>query len=51
MINSEKNIKQFTRKLPGISTNFAVDLDQSLFHNCLDFLGGQSVLQAVSQEN
>jgi len=35
----------------GISTDFAVDLDQSLFHNCLDFLGGQSVLQSVSQEN
>lgn len=35
----------------GISSDFAVDLDQSLFHNCLDFLGGQSVLQAVSQEN
>merc|ERR1740129_1432138 len=35
----------------GVSSDFAVNLDQSLFHDSLDLLGGQSVLQAVSQEN
>merc|ERR1719382_325716 len=35
----------------GISTNFAVNFNQSLLHNSLDLLGGQSVLQTVSQEN
>jgi hypothetical protein len=46
--NGQKNSPSWES---GISSNFAVDLDQSLFHNCLDFLGGQRVLQAVSQEN
>merc|ERR1712051_612918 len=35
----------------GISTNFAVNFNQPLLHNSLDFFGCQSVFQSVPQEN
>ena len=35
----------------GVGTDLAVDLDQALLQDGFHFLGGQCVLQAVTQEN
>jgi len=35
----------------GIGTDLAINLDQALFQDGFHFLGGQCVLQTVTQEN
>merc|ERR1719232_1022785 len=44
------NIHESSRE-SSISTYFAINFDQSLFHDSTNFLSGQGVLQTVSQEN
>jgi len=40
-----------TRRICGVSSDFAINLDVSLHHNAGDFLSGEGVLKTVSQEN
>ena len=35
----------------GISSHFAVNLDEPLLHNSAHFLGSQGILQTISQEH